>query len=82
MDNDDYLTNEQIETAKRKLGIKNIREQEITSDFVHTLSFWWASAVSSRHRWPGIFRISGCKDIITGSQLDREYLFFRGWWRW
>lgn len=44
MDNDDYLTNEQIETAKRKLGITKIREEEITTDYVRTLSFWWASA--------------------------------------
>jgi zinc protease len=44
MDNDDYLTDEQIETAKLKLGIKQVREQDVTSDFVHTLSFWWATA--------------------------------------
>lgn len=44
MDNDDYLTNEQIETAKRKLEIAQIRREEITTTYVHTLSFWWASA--------------------------------------
>jgi zinc protease len=44
MDNDDYLTDEQIETAKRMLEIKKVRQEEITSDYVHTLSFWWASA--------------------------------------
>ena len=43
-DTEDYVTNEQIEVAKRKLEIKLIQEQEITSDFVQTLSFWWASA--------------------------------------
>jgi zinc protease len=43
-DSDDYVTDEQIEIAKRKLDIKQIEEQEITSDFVQTLSFWWASA--------------------------------------
>jgi zinc protease len=44
MDNDNYFTDEQIETAKRILEIKQIREEDITSDYVHTLSFWWASA--------------------------------------
>lgn len=43
-DSDDYVTDEQIEIAKRKLDIRLIQEQEITSDFVQTLSFWWASA--------------------------------------
>lgn len=44
MDRDDYFNVAQIETAKRMLNIKKIREEEITSDFVHVLSFWWASA--------------------------------------
>lgn len=44
MDSDDYLTDEQIETAKRKLDIRTIQEQEVTSDFVQVMSFWWASA--------------------------------------
>jgi zinc protease len=43
-DTDNYVTDEQIEIAKRKLDIRMIQEQEITSDFVQTLSFWWASA--------------------------------------
>jgi len=43
-DTDDYVSDETVETAKRKLEIKQIMEQEVTSDFVHTLSFWWASA--------------------------------------
>jgi len=44
MDSDDYLSDEQIENARRMLSIKKIREEEITSDYVRTLSFWWASA--------------------------------------
>lgn len=43
-DNDDYVTDEQLETAKRKLEIKQQQEQEVASDFVEVLSFWWASA--------------------------------------
>lgn len=43
-DTDDYITNEQIETAKLKLGIRQTEEAEVTSDFVKVLSFWWASA--------------------------------------
>jgi len=44
MGDDDYITDEQIETAKRMLEIRKIRQEEITSDYVHSLSFWWASA--------------------------------------
>jgi len=44
MDSDDYFTEEQIETSRRMLEIKNIREEEITTNYVHTLSFWWTAA--------------------------------------
>ena len=44
MADDNYFTDTQVETAKRLLEIKKIREEDITSDFVQTLSFWWASA--------------------------------------
>jgi len=44
MDNDDYFTEDQLQTAQRKLEITKIREQEVTTDFVETTSFWWASA--------------------------------------
>ncbi|TQM51489.1 zinc protease [Arcticibacter tournemirensis] len=43
-DSADYLTDEQIETAKRQLEIRQVKEQEITTNYVHTVSFWWASA--------------------------------------
>ncbi|WP_448697307.1 M16 family metallopeptidase [Mucilaginibacter sp. AW1-3] len=43
-DSPDYVTDEQVETAKRKLEIRQSFEQEVTSDFVEVLSFWWASA--------------------------------------
>ncbi|HEY9363734.1 MAG TPA: pitrilysin family protein [Chitinophagaceae bacterium] len=44
MDSDDYFTDEQLETAKRQLEINDVRGKEITSDYVHTISFWWCSA--------------------------------------
>jgi zinc protease len=43
-DTEDYVTAEQIATAQRKLEITKVRQEEVTSDFVNTLSFWWASA--------------------------------------
>lgn len=43
-DSEDYVTDEQVETAKRKLEIQQQKEQEVASDFVEVLSFWWASA--------------------------------------
>jgi zinc protease len=43
-DADDYITAEQIATAQRKLEIAKVRQEEVTSEFATTLSFWWASA--------------------------------------
>ena len=44
MDNDNYITTEQIENAKRVLKINQIRSEDITSSYVNLLSFWWAAA--------------------------------------
>jgi zinc protease len=43
-DNPDYFTDEQIETAKNRLSVDEIYGRESTSNWVHTVSFWWASA--------------------------------------
>lgn len=43
-DDDDYFTDEQLETAKRMLAVQQKYASEKTSSFVHTLTFWWASA--------------------------------------
>lgn len=43
-DKDDYFTDEQMETAKIKLAIQDAYGKEKTSDYVHTVTFWWASA--------------------------------------
>ena len=40
----DYFTDEQIETAKIKLANGERYGSEVTSNYVHTLTFWWASA--------------------------------------
>lgn len=40
----DYITDEQIEAAKNQLTIQDIYSRESTSNFVHSLTFWWASA--------------------------------------
>lgn len=39
----DYFTDEQLKLALRKMEIRQVREQEVTSDYVQALSFWWAS---------------------------------------
>ena len=39
-----YITDEQIEAAKNQLAIQDIYSRESTSNFVHSLTFWWASA--------------------------------------
>jgi zinc protease len=41
---DDYFTDDQLETAKTQLAISDARSREKTSAYVHTLTFWWASA--------------------------------------
>jgi zinc protease len=44
MDEDSYITDAEIDKAKRMLEIAELRKEDITSDFVHDLAFWWASA--------------------------------------
>lgn len=43
-DSDSYFTDDMIETAKNQLIISNTYDSEKTSNYVHTVSFWWASA--------------------------------------
>jgi zinc protease len=43
-DNDDYFTDEQLATAKTLITIDDAHGREKTSEFVHTVSYWWASA--------------------------------------
>lgn len=43
-DSDDYFTDEQLETAKNQLIITDTYNKEQTSNYVHTVTFWWASA--------------------------------------
>ncbi len=40
----DYFTDEQLETAKNQLIIADTYNKEKTSAYVHTVTFWWASA--------------------------------------
>ena len=43
-DDDDYFTDEQLQTAKNLLAISDDYSKEQTSQFVHTVGFWWAVA--------------------------------------
>jgi zinc protease len=43
-DADNYFTDEQLETAKTLVAIDDAHSREKTSEFVHTVSYWWASA--------------------------------------
>lgn len=42
--NPDYYTDEQLETAKNLLAIDDAYGKESTSNFVHLVTYWWASA--------------------------------------
>src|SRR4029450_3447131 len=39
----DYYTDEQLESSKALLEASDLYDREKTSDYAHTLSFWWAS---------------------------------------
>ncbi len=43
-DSDSYFTDEQLQTAINQLIISQTYEQEKTSAYVHTVTFWWGSA--------------------------------------
>jgi zinc protease len=43
-DEEDYLSDLQIERAKRLLSIDAVERREVAAEYAHTLSFWWASA--------------------------------------
>ncbi|SMD32896.1 zinc protease [Reichenbachiella faecimaris] len=43
-DTDDYFTDEQLETAKNMLAIQDAYSKEQTSQFIHTVTYWWSSA--------------------------------------
>jgi zinc protease len=43
-DSDSYFTDDQLETAKTLLAVSDAQSREKTSEFVHTVTFWWASA--------------------------------------
>ncbi len=39
-----YYTNDMLETAKAQLAIQDAYGKESTSEFIHTVTYWWASA--------------------------------------
>jgi zinc protease len=43
-DDDSYITDKQLERAKRILYITQVEEREEVEQYAHLLSFWWASA--------------------------------------
>ncbi|HYE74483.1 MAG TPA: pitrilysin family protein [Blastocatellia bacterium] len=40
----DYITDEQLESAKQLLEVNEIFSREKPSEYAHTVSFWWASS--------------------------------------
>jgi len=43
-DSPDYITDEQMDNAKRQLEIQNLREFDVTSSLPHTIAYHWCSA--------------------------------------
>ncbi len=42
-DSPDYFTDEELETAKAILRVQHLYDSEETSDWTHTLAFWWST---------------------------------------
>lgn len=45
-DDDSYITDQQIERAKKILYITQVEDREEVEQYVHLLSFWWACATT------------------------------------
>ena len=43
-DTDDYFTDEQLQTAKDLMAVQDAYGKEQTSQFLHTVTYWWATA--------------------------------------
>ena len=43
-DTDDYFSDEELKTAKTLLAIQDAYSKEQTSEYLHTVTFWWAAA--------------------------------------
>ncbi|HYG40892.1 MAG TPA: pitrilysin family protein [Cytophagales bacterium] len=43
-DTDDYFTDEQLQTSKTLLAIDDIKNRDAASNYIHTVTYWWASA--------------------------------------
>ena len=43
-DQDDYISDKQLERAKKNLYISQVEEREEVERYTHLLSFWWAAA--------------------------------------
>ncbi|HEX9509294.1 MAG TPA: pitrilysin family protein [Puia sp.] len=44
LDSDDYFTDDQLAVSKKQYEIRSLREEEVTSQFTHTLAYWFCSA--------------------------------------
>ena len=52
-DNDSYITDKQLERAKRILYITQVEDREEVERYVHLLSFWWACATTDYYTFYG-----------------------------
>jgi len=43
LDSPDYFTDEELATAKAIMRVNHLYESEETTDWVHTLAFWWST---------------------------------------
>jgi len=43
-DSPDYITDEQLDNAKRQLEIQNLQQFDVTSELAHSIAYFWCSA--------------------------------------
>jgi zinc protease len=70
----DYFTDEQLETSKIKLANSEKYGEEVTSQYVHNISFWWASASLDYY----FNYISEIKKVSRQDILDYVHKYIKG----
>ncbi|MBS1916988.1 MAG: insulinase family protein [Bacteroidetes bacterium] len=70
----DYFTDEQLETSKIKLANNEKYGEEVTTQYIHTLSFWWCSASLDYY----FNYISEIKKVTRRDIIDYVHKYIKG----
>lgn len=73
-DSEDYFTDEQMEAAKNQLMIQDVYSRESTSNFVHSITYWWASATIDYY----LSYIDRLQDVTRADIIDYVETYIHG----